>query len=294
MKKILLLLLLCSSLSFAQTSSNFITDNKDRKVLWGEFEMADLTRPAFNDWFQSGYEAYQPDQQAVNQLKSEIGNYQIEVYMGTWCGDSKREVPRLINLFGEIEAPKENVRMVAIRGDNPYYKQGPKGETMGKNIHRVPTISISKNGQEIGRIVEEPMESLEADLLNIIQGDYKAQYPLANAVGALLDKDLNWVANQNELQDLQKQWQSKSDSFYELNTLAFVLSTQKREQQALSVLKLNGMLFPKEAQVHYRLGKKLEELEQFKEAALSYAKALELKPEIEDYALALKRVQGSE
>ena len=40
-----------------------------------------------------------------------------------------------------------------------------------KNIHHVPTFIVSKERQEIGRIVETPIEKLEDDLFNNLIGD---------------------------------------------------------------------------------------------------------------------------
>jgi len=40
-----------------------------------------------------------------------------------------------------------------------------------KNIHHVPTFIVSKERQEIGRIVETPIGTLEDDLFNILIGD---------------------------------------------------------------------------------------------------------------------------
>jgi len=40
----------------------------------------------------------------------------------------------------------------------------------GKDIHHVPTFIFLKNGTEIGRIVESPIESLEEDMFNILIG----------------------------------------------------------------------------------------------------------------------------
>ena len=291
MKNTTLLLLLLTSISLAQTNSNLITDTKGREVLWGSFEKADLTKPQFVNWFQKGYDNYQPDATVVSKLSESIAAYQLEVYMGTWCGDSKREIPRLIKLFEALEMPRENVQMIAVRGDGVFYKQGPNQETLGKNIHRVPTIIIFKNGQEINRIVEDPIVSLEADLLAIIEGNYQPQYPIANALGSQLSNDKDRGLSDKRLKKLASKFIDKTSSFYELNTLAYVLSTQNKEQQAVSVLKLNSLLFEDEAQVHYRLGKKLEELEMYEEALVAYSKAISLKPEIADYIQALERIK---
>jgi hypothetical protein len=41
------------------------------------------------------------------------------------------------------------------------------------NIERVPTFIIMNEGIEIGRIIETPEETLEADLLKILQNLFK-------------------------------------------------------------------------------------------------------------------------
>jgi len=45
------------------------------------------------------------------------------------------------------------------------------------NITNIPTFIFYKNGKEMHRIVESPMESLEKDMLKIITGQpYKHAY----------------------------------------------------------------------------------------------------------------------
>ena len=47
----------------------------------------------------------------------------------------------------------------------------------GFDIIRVPTFIFFKDGKEIGRFVEYPRESVEADILKIVSGEpYKHSY----------------------------------------------------------------------------------------------------------------------
>ena len=41
---------------------------------------------------------------------------------------------------------------------------------MGLNIHHVPTVIFYKNGNEIGRIIEYPVQLLEEDMVAILTG----------------------------------------------------------------------------------------------------------------------------
>ena len=50
-------------------------------------------------------------------------------------------------------------------------KTSDSGLENDKNIHHVPTFVVYKKRQEIGRIVETYIESLEDDLFNILIGD---------------------------------------------------------------------------------------------------------------------------
>ena len=45
------------------------------------------------------------------------------------------------------------------------------------NIHHVPTFILYQNGIEVNRIIETPVESLEKDLIAIIQAKkYSSNY----------------------------------------------------------------------------------------------------------------------
>ena len=62
-----------------------------------------------------------------------------------------------------------NVNIVAVDRD----KISPNGEQEGKDIRYVPTLIVSKNAQEIGRIVESPSSesaTIESDLFEISLG----------------------------------------------------------------------------------------------------------------------------
>jgi hypothetical protein len=56
-------------------------------------------------------------------------------------------------------------------------KKSPKNLEKGMNIHHVPTFILYQNGIEVNRIIETPVESLEKDLIAIIQAKkYSSNY----------------------------------------------------------------------------------------------------------------------
>ena len=62
-----------------------------------------------------------------------------------------------------VEFPAETMRLVMVDRD----KQSGTDAEDGKNIHHVPTFILYKDGIELGRIVETPIESLEDDIFCI-------------------------------------------------------------------------------------------------------------------------------
>ena len=58
-----------------------------------------------------------------------------------------------------------NYEIIGLNRD----KQSPQGYEKGMNIDYVPTFIIYQNGKEVNRIIESPVESIEKDLIAILQ-----------------------------------------------------------------------------------------------------------------------------
>lgn len=148
--------------------------SKDQEILkysdpetWllGYFELPRLKQAPHNDWYISGYDSYSPDNDAVNELlQINIEGLKIKIVMGTWCPDSRREVPKFMRLLDLWKFPVSDVVFIGV--DN--VKLSPVGEYESLNIQRVPTFIIYKNKVESGRIIENPVTSLEQDMVNIL------------------------------------------------------------------------------------------------------------------------------
>lgn len=121
--------------------------------------------PPHSDWYVRGRANYNPDETVIGQLRESIGDdLSILIVMGTWCPDSRREVPRFMKIVEETGFPVERIVFVGV--DNT--KLAPVGGYDTLNIERVPTFIFLRNKVEAGRIIETPVTSLEQDMKSIL------------------------------------------------------------------------------------------------------------------------------
>lgn len=125
-----------------------------------------LTEP-YEEWFLPEYREYQPDVAILKEIGNKLNAFEIESFIGSWCGDSKRELPRFIKILESLDFPAANHKIFALDED----KKSSEGFENGKDIKRVPVFILYSNRKESGRIVEYPAtDSLEKDLLSIVNG----------------------------------------------------------------------------------------------------------------------------
>lgn len=168
MKKLFVLLLLISCLNSVNSQ---VEPNRNGNLI-GYITKSDLLKLTHKGWFKHG--DYTPKEKVIRKIKKSLKDITIKGFVGTWCHDSKREIPRLykiLELAGfDIE---NNLQIIGItRG-----KKTPDNLQKGYNIKRTPTIIFFKEGKEIGRFVEHARETLEKDILKILkQKNYKHSY----------------------------------------------------------------------------------------------------------------------
>jgi len=142
-------------------------------MLIGKFTKEDLQKPPYESWFKSEYDNFKPSAEAMETIKNNISGYEIMVFMGTWCPDSRREVPKLLKILDEAGYDLSNLTMVGVSRS----KTTPENLEEGWDLNRVPSIIFIKDGKEINRFVEYPRESIEADIAKIVsQQAYKHSY----------------------------------------------------------------------------------------------------------------------
>jgi len=135
--------------------------------LLGYLSPVQLTSLPHSDWYLRGLDSYQPGSDALNKLLSvATDSVSIKIVLGTWCPDSRREVPRFMKILSLWQFPVSKVTFIGV--DNQ--KLSPIGEYESLDIQRVPTFILYKNKIEAGRIIENPVTSLEQDMVNILTG----------------------------------------------------------------------------------------------------------------------------
>lgn len=154
--------------------SIFSVHAQDQKeMLLGKISVSELREHPYSEWFVGRYEKYDVKDKKTENLETLLDGVTIKVVMGTWCPDSRREVPRFYKILDAMEFPPEGIEIIAVDRQ----KTTPEHLEKDLDIKRVPTFIFYRDGQELGRIVEYPIKSLEADMVQILSGeDYEHAY----------------------------------------------------------------------------------------------------------------------
>lgn len=291
MKQLLIIWICLSSFTIYAQSFNKEIKKGNSSVLLGKINQEALSSKPYQEWFQKNKDAYTPKTEVINKIKPLLANYTITAFMGTWCGDSKRDIPKLYAVLEAANFAMDRLTVIAVARDRDTYKQSPGGEQEGQNIHRVPTIIVYKNGKELNRLIESPVVSLEADLLSIAEGTYVSNHHLVTLTNNLLrthGSSKLLKKGKRQLKTLQK----VADNPYQLNTYANVLYFANQTDNALATLHLNSLLFPDKAIVYSNLGSKLAREDKLYEATRMFEKAIALEPDNQKNIDALSQIQA--
>jgi thiol-disulfide isomerase/thioredoxin len=173
MMVIVLCIVIIQSSVFAQTTTQFanieVKNSNGEPMLLGHCDISFLQQGAYKSWYQPGYDGYTPDSATIQSLIGLLKGKKIDIFLGTWCGDSRREVPRMMKILTNAGVDQQQIKLIFVSNESNSYKQSPQHEELGKNIKRVPTLIVYGEDKEIGRIIEYPVVSLEKDLLSILR-----------------------------------------------------------------------------------------------------------------------------
>lgn len=284
----LVLLFIFSLHTHAQVLNQEITTEEEPPFLLGKINKSALERDSYKSWFNPNYDNYQPDIKLINEIAPDLKNYSITLFMGTWCGDSQKEVPRLFKVLEKVAFPMEQLTVIAVSRQAHMYKQSPTHEEAGLNIHRVPTIIFYKGDKEVNRIVEHPIDTFEADIKNILTTNtYQSNYRIVSAIDEILNK--NGVEGlRKKTKKILKSYEGKVSSMFELNTYGRILYGTDRIEEAIEVFKFNTKLFPNEARTYMSLanvlgvsGKKEQAIKVLEEAIKTHPDDKDLKENLE-------------
>lgn len=270
-------IIIAISLIFLSYCSIAQSNEPKPRILFGTITKDSLTQAPYDKWFVAGYNSYQPNTETIIQLKKQSWkDITVQLFFGTWCGDSKREVPRFLKLMNEINFPISNIKIIAVGDSDSLYKQSPTHEEKGLGIFRVPTFIIAKNGIEINRITEYPANSLEKDFLSIVTNQpYSPTYRSLSLLtkwltdGTFLDQNITARSLSTQLKPLV-------NNENELNSAAYLLLAQNKMKESLALFQANYYLYPESSNIISSLGEGYLKNKDTKNAILYLERALEI------------------
>ncbi len=262
-------------------------------MLLGSCDRKALEQEPYSDWFNKNYSDYKIDTATCELLKQKLAGKSFKIFMGTWCGDSRREVPRMFKILDYCRIKSSKIQLIMLNNKDSFYKQSPQHEERGMNIHRVPDLIVFENKKEEGRIVEEPVVSLEKDLLAITSTEnYSSNYKIVAILNEMLEK--NKIQNSSdEIISTASAIKPFSKSANELNTFGYVKMASGEMEKAEIAFRVNIILFPDNANVFDSLGDYYSKNNNSTSAKENYEKALQLDPKKEETRKKLSLLQNN-
>lgn len=259
------------TISNLKAQSHYYTKDGQKHLL-DRIELADLESQEFNDWYISGKNKYSPELKF--DIKSNLENIKVKVFMATWCGDTKFLLPRFVKLWEEAGLQTSQLEIIALHREGDEYKRSPARDEENYNIHRVPTFIFEKEGKEIGRIVEKPINDLETDITQIAFGiPSKPRYRGASTLYEYFKKHpLDSLTVY--ISDILNPVYENISTAAELNTMGYVLKAAGRFNEAEMAFILNTRMFKYDPNVFDSLGELYLEMDKSEDASACFEQVL--------------------
>lgn len=134
-------------------------------MLLGEFQIEELQKEPYNEWYTPIYEETVIDEERVAYLGTLLDDIEIIGYVGSWCSDTQIELPNLIKILEQLDFDSSKLKLI---GTDEMY-QAPDGSNKEWHIENVPTFIFLKDKKELGRFIEFPDVSLLEDIIKILE-----------------------------------------------------------------------------------------------------------------------------
>jgi len=146
-----LVLLVATPLSLHATADRY-------RYPLGDISQAQLLER--HEVFKRNYDAYEVTA-GIDGLPADL---KVKILFGTWCHDSEREVPRMLKLLTASGVKEDNISLISL----DIRKEEPEGRAKGLDVRFTPTFIFFRDDVELGRIIERPVESLQADITAMV------------------------------------------------------------------------------------------------------------------------------
>ena len=133
-------------------------------TLIGTFDRTAFEQEPYSSWYNQEYQSYEVMEKQLDQL-SFGENIHVDIVLGTWCSDSRREVPRFLKILDQKSIGADSYTLIGLNRK----KMAPGFDAVKWEIDFVPTFIFLEDGKEIGRIIETPELSMEEDMIRILK-----------------------------------------------------------------------------------------------------------------------------
>jgi hypothetical protein len=134
-------------------------------IMIGYCTLNGLSDTAFLSSYQKEYDEFKPKKELMNQMYSLLKGITVTIVMGTWCSDSREQVPRFFHLFYALEHSFPDPDIICVDRN----KKAGEVSLEGLNIVKIPTFIVYFQGKELGRIIETPKATIDQDFLDILK-----------------------------------------------------------------------------------------------------------------------------
>lgn len=123
--------------------------------LTGRLNIEQLQSEPLKTWFVKPANPVVPDS---GLLKDDYSRHKALLVLGTWCEDSHRYVPEILDYLSRL--PGFNHIQIFAVGRDKHCPECPPGV----NPERIPLLVLYRNQTELGRLVEQPPVTVKAFL----------------------------------------------------------------------------------------------------------------------------------
>ena len=157
LKYLIPLAIIISTIQLNAQNFKIIPDEKNGEpLILGYCPASIIIDSLFKDTWTTEYINYQPDFEVLGSLEGKLEDVNIKIVFRSTCSDSREQLPRFFKILNELNYNVNSITLIGVNRE----KQGLSNEAEGLEIEFVPSIIFYKDGNEIGRIVETPAESL--------------------------------------------------------------------------------------------------------------------------------------
>ena len=172
-----LTVLLCLMTSFTlsaqdqQYNQRISNERTGEEILVGKCNRDVFSTPPYRDWFNFNYPNYlsSKTKSILDSCKAMIDSVRISIVLATWCKDSHKHFPPFLAYLDYLKFKNFEIICVNIE------KKAAGLSIEDLEILFVPTFIFYHGEKEAGRIIEHPEQSLETDMLRILQSSFKQE-----------------------------------------------------------------------------------------------------------------------